>query len=383
MIFQAILFVAASAAQANMLWAADFSFDDHWKQPIPLQGEAPAFFSDLEKSLKAENCGGCHDTQYEDWKKSRHSISMGPGITGQLGEPWLDKGSIEMCHDCHAPLGEQRPYRKDESGVLTPNEFRDAGLAPEGLTCAACHVRKHKRFGPAPKEPKVADPPHGGFVEVKNFGDSEFCKPCHQFGPDGRRVEEKLLEDTYNQWKESRFAKEGVQCATCHMPDRRHLWKGIHDKEMVLKGVTITAERVGREIKITITNSGVGHLFPTYVTPQIAIQGVLTVDGEQTLVTGDAIGWFVELNLKGAKYDTRIAPGESRTSVLPIPLDSRGGTYTVIITVYPDEFYNRFFKTLIDNPPVGVDVDKLKKAYNDTAKSSYTLYEKSWNLSEN
>src|SRR2546426_5119071 len=38
---------------------------------------------------------------------------------------------------------------------------------------------------------------------------SEFCQSCHQFTADGFALNGKLLENTYNEWKASRFAREG------------------------------------------------------------------------------------------------------------------------------------------------------------------------------
>src|SRR5206468_1036453 len=82
--------------------------------------------------------------------------------------------------------------------------------------------------------------PHGGVTRTPAYLASEFCRGCHQFGADGYVLNGKLLEDTYAEWKASRFAAAGVQCQDCHMPDRRHLWRGIHDPEMVRGGLTIT-----------------------------------------------------------------------------------------------------------------------------------------------
>jgi len=42
------------------------------------------------------------------------------------------------------------------------------------------------------------------------FLSSEFCQSCHQFAPDGLALNGKLLENTYAEWKASRFAPEGV-----------------------------------------------------------------------------------------------------------------------------------------------------------------------------
>ncbi|VAX16503.1 hypothetical protein MNBD_NITROSPINAE02-190 [hydrothermal vent metagenome] len=361
-------------------WAADFSFEKHWELPIPLQGEAPASFSDLEKSLHPEDCGTCHEQQLADWEKSRHGRSMGPGVVGQLGKPWLDESTTELCLDCHAPLGEQRIFSKATG--YGPNRHQDPKLTAKGLVCAACHVRGHKRFGPTPKGERIEDPPHGGFVEAPDFGNSEFCRPCHQFEPTDNRVDGKLLEDTYEQWKASRYAKEGVQCANCHMPGRRHLWKGIHDAEMVKKGLKIETERTGSKLRVTVVNSGVGHLFPTYVTPQVKVEAHV-LEGDKIKVVGaDYIGWFIELNLSGSRYDTRIPPDGKWETTFAIPEGVEKGFFQVTITVYPDEFYNRFFNSLANNPPQGVDIKKIKAALRETESSSYVLYKKSWRLGE-
>jgi hypothetical protein len=218
-------------------------------------------------------------------------------------------------------------------------------------------------------------------VEVQNFGSSEFCKPCHQFGPDDNRVAGKLLEDTYDQWKQSRYAKEGVRCADCHMPDRRHLWQGIHDPEMVKQGVTIQAERNRLDFKVAVANTGVGHLFPTYVTPQVVLKAQWIVEGQVEKEFSRWIGWYVELNLSGERFDTRIPPDQSLTTLFRLPEKANKGVFRVTLTVYPDEFYYRFFKSLIKNPPDGVDLKQIKEAFDETSRSSFTLFEKSWYLS--
>ncbi|HJP19365.1 MAG TPA: hypothetical protein QF468_12015, partial [Nitrospinota bacterium] len=61
-----------STAQPSIGWAVDFSFEKHWKFPISPQGPPPKNFSDLESSLDPDDCGTCHETQYEDWQTSRH-----------------------------------------------------------------------------------------------------------------------------------------------------------------------------------------------------------------------------------------------------------------------------------------------------------------------
>jgi len=67
------------------------------------------------------------------------------------------------------------------------------------------------------------------------------------------------------------------------MPDRRHLWRGIHDPEMVRSGVAITLAtdrqhyRPDDEVRarLAVGNTGVGHHFPTYVTPRVVVRMAL------------------------------------------------------------------------------------------------------------
>jgi hypothetical protein len=305
---------------------------------------------------------------------------MGPGVMGQLAPPWLDEESIESCLDCHAPLSEQRIYSKNADGKYSKNPDSQKNLASKGLTCAACHVRRHVRYGPKPNKSLDANLPHGGFTEVENFGASEFCKPCHQFENDGRRVAGKLLEDTYGQWKSSEYSRKGVRCADCHMPGRRHLWKGIHDPEMVKNGVTVNASLRGATATVTVTNKGVGHYFPTYVTPQVAIRATYSSNGKPELIGVKWIGWKVSLDLEKELYDTRVAPGKSVEYEFHIPQNAGPGTFEIVVAVYPDDFYRRFYKSLLDGHVQVADLSLIRKAYEETGKSRYTLFRKGWKL---
>ncbi|MBI3628436.1 MAG: cytochrome c554 and C-prime, partial [Candidatus Rokubacteria bacterium] len=99
--------------------------------------------------------------------------------------------------------------------------------------------------------------PHNGVTRTPAFLRSEFCASCHQFGADGFALNGKLLENTYEEWRASPAARAGRQCQDCHMPDRRHLWRGIHDPDMVKSGVEISLTtdraryRPGEEVRAT------------------------------------------------------------------------------------------------------------------------------------
>ncbi|MDP7555001.1 MAG: hypothetical protein QGF31_02345, partial [Nitrospinota bacterium] len=55
--------IFTTTAWTKICWAVDFSFKEHWKFPIPPQGDPPKNFSNLEASLDPDDCGTCHETQ--------------------------------------------------------------------------------------------------------------------------------------------------------------------------------------------------------------------------------------------------------------------------------------------------------------------------------
>jgi len=91
------------------------------------------------------------------------------------------------------------------------------------------------------------------------------------------------------------------------------------DQALYHQGDTLNA-------KIRLTNDGVGHYFPTYLTPKI--------DGEAYL------------------------------------LDAEGNI------VYPDHFYSRFYEAMLGNGSAGRDTKLIEQALKESQASSSTLFEK-------
>jgi len=366
----------------------------HWRAPLPPQGAPPARFSPLEASLQPEACGTCHPAQYADWRTSWHARAMGPGVVGQLVEKLAgraeDVAEALACYTCHAPLAEQRPLRPTGAG-FGPNPVYDPALERQGVTCAGCHVRAHERFGPPRRDGTLASPvprtqlPHDGVTRTPAFLASAFCRSCHQFAPDGFALNGKLLEDTYHEWRASRFAREGVQCQDCHMPDRRHLWRGIHDPEMVRSGVAITARvdparpRLGdtARVLLRLESVRVGHAFPTYVTPRVRLQAEL-VGPDGAPVPGSrrehVIGREVTLDLSRELADTRLAPGQAATLESRFRLDRPGLRARLRVVVEPDAFYTRFFAALLAQG-AGRGAAEIREALEATRRSPFTLFE--------
>lgn len=374
----------------------------HWHVPVPPQGKPPDRYSPLEASLDPESCAVCHRLQYDDWKTSFHSKSMGPGIMGQTMELIQDEPEkAVLCYGCHAPLTEQQ--EKITANTASGTQFRInptflGSLQPKGLTCAGCHVRGHQPFGPPKRDGTLGNSrpasqlPHGGAIRTPAFERAEFCEGCHQFRPDGYALNGKLLENTYNEWREGPNAREGKVCQGCHMPDRRHLWRGIHDPQMVKQGVTIRLAldkgryRVGEEVQatITLTNSGVGHYFPTYVTPKILI-GVELVDEAGVRVPGsfqqERIGREATLDLREELFDTRIPPGKTHTFRYVRPIDRVGLKLKASVVVAPDDFYVKFFEAIVPRARTKQARAWLKQALGEARESSFVLFKEEADVS--
>jgi hypothetical protein len=369
----------------------------HWRQPLAPQGAPPARFSPLEAGLQPESCGTCHPAQLADWKTSLHAASMGPGVAGQLVEMLeTDPEGALGCFGCHAPLAEQAPLVV--AGRETqPNPVYDETLRARGLPCAGCHVRGHERFGPPRRDGSLASPapretlPHDGVTRTPAFLAAEFCRGCHQFAPDGFALRGKLLENTYSEWRASRFARAGVQCQDCHMPDRRHLWRGIHDADMVRSGLTITAKagaaryRPGQTAVATlsVTSTRVGHAFPTYVTPRVILRAEL-LDAAGQVVAGSraekVIAREVALDLSREVFDTRLLPG--RTAVLHYRrrIAAPGMRARLSVIVEPDAFYTKFFETLLSEG-AGRGEAQIRAALEASRRSPFAVFEKDLPLS--
>lgn len=286
------------------------------------------------------------------------------------------------------------------------NPAFDNKLKLSGVSCVVCHLRDGKIYGPTAKSPPPYPSPasgegkreggqkaHNGFIEKDFFERAEFCAACHQLDK-GYELNGKLLVNTYKEWEESPYSKNNITCQNCHMPDRQHLWLGIHDKEMVMRGVRIGSVRHEKGVRLIITNSGVGHYFPTYATPLVIVKGFMLDENGKAIpssVKKAFIGRKVSLDLSKEIFDTRIPPEKSfefdysppitplvkSPSVPPFAKGDEGGLRGKLVfevRVYPDEFYNRFYKGLLNNKDGSFNRKEIEKALKITEKSNYILF---------
>src|SRR4030095_3116106 len=180
--------------------------------------------------------------------------------------------------------------------------------------------------------------------------------------------------------------RRGVQCQDCHMPDRRHRWRGIHDPEMGKSGVRGAGSPARAHPPPGQGGAGargnVCAYSPPYVTPQVVVRAVLVgSDGApapETLSEG-VIGRQVPLDLSREIADTRIPPGGRFALRYDRPLDRLGLSLRVTVTVYPDHFYTGFFTALLETGAGGAEAE-IRDALDATRRSPLEIFARDFPL---
>jgi len=375
--------------------------ETYWQHPLAKDVQKPSGWSQLETNLHPEACAQCHADQFNAWKHSRHAAAYSPGLVGQF--PAMGHVEGNNCLQCHAPLAEQLygnaadmmdsirlrlkhpvgfSYNADLSAVSGKNSIQ-LPLRHSGVSCAVCHVRGWHRNGPPQRGTgavgHVDGSAHGGFRATSAFEQSQFCASCHQF-PQSMAINGKPLENTVQEWKRSRFSGNkgtpAVHCQQCHMPDRKHAFKGIHDKQMTRSGLAFSLKKDGDSALFSIQSVHIGHAFPTYVTPRIEIiADTMAADGrvlksqtwEIMREVAYADGWQ-------EVRDTRLLPGEVRDYRMPV---GKGVVAVKIrVQVIPDAFYKGVYKDLLADDVDALARQHLEQALADAKANDYLLYRK-------
>jgi hypothetical protein len=333
------------------------SHTNYWQLPIPLQGSISKAYDNQVFGIESEKCGICHLKIYNQWQSSFHARASSPGLLGQL--PAFDDDVRKDCLNCHAPRTEQQQSLN-----------ADYSKQIHGIDCASCHLREHSYYGP-----KINSlSPHGEVKQLNLFKQSEFCASCHQFTGDGILVNGKPLENTFVEWKTSRYAKEGIECQNCHMKDG-HSFKGIHDKTITQEGLSVKVNRNANRIELQATNTGAGHALPTYITPRIRIK-IFTLDGKKKVeyIIQRSMQWSIK-NGWQELFDTRLLPDQS--IVLDLPLTSEVHAKVEVIVEPDADYHERVYPQLIsqlaeDLPPRAME--QLNSAKVCSGDSIYVLY---------
>lgn len=242
--------------------------------PLPLGGAAA-------------DCGGCHESHFDQWSTSPHATSAGsPVFRAMLPDVEAKWGGAAraQCEGCHTP--ERSP--------------------DEGIGCLSCHaaVGNHaERDGmlavdpAAPLAGRLSDaaPTVAHRTRPSGFlASPSLCGTCHELtGP------ALVDEPTLSEYRASPQAAEGVTCADCHMPGdgarpltndpdgrvrstRSHRFVGFdppwgasaadadaaaeRTRALLASALTLEVERVEGGVEVIVRNAGAGHAVPTGAT---------------------------------------------------------------------------------------------------------------------
>ncbi|MDR2164873.1 MAG: hypothetical protein LBO79_04430 [Zoogloeaceae bacterium] len=191
-------------------------------------------------------CGECHLKETVEWATSMHAISdsdviydstvlenTDASVAGKAAHG-VEKG--RWCEACHNPLGTL-------SGAVTPaNSVQETETMEEGASCVACHAINHAeplagngameldidgifRYG-HPALIAAAPSRHARDMRARRekplMGESAMCGGCHtEIRPTAVNgaTPPMNLQDTYDEWRHSPYAKENIHCQDCHMAE--------------------------------------------------------------------------------------------------------------------------------------------------------------------
>jgi hypothetical protein len=137
------------------------------------------------------------------------------------------------------------------------------------------------------------------------------------------------------------------------------------------------------ELAVQVTNSAVGHKFPTYITPKVFVRAALLDYAEKTLpgtLREKIIGWEVRFENGEWKeyFDTRIPPGASFRQLFrwtPTPGSKRVRAW---VEVHPDHFYHvHFYPTYLRGRDLSPEGRRLvERALQESGRTPYILFDR-------
>ena len=167
-------------------------------------------------------CSTCHRDIYNEWSKSMHAYAWEdkwyrPDYL--LAHQQTDGATDTLCGACHAPIAAR-------TGLLPPADGSKFDAASRrGISCDFCHtvsgVDQMFNMGHVSEPGNVKLGPRGDgrslYHEVK-YTDihtkADFCGSCHMVIHPATGVH---IIDTWDDWKNNEYGKQGIRCQDCHM----------------------------------------------------------------------------------------------------------------------------------------------------------------------
>ncbi|MBI2752044.1 MAG: hypothetical protein HYX46_00775 [Betaproteobacteria bacterium] len=305
----------------------------------------------VHASLDRESCESCHAPIAAEWRESFHFRS----VTGPFWERIRAKGYDRVfqalrvaCMNCHAPANVL-----DLADGAKPVE-RTEDVA-RGVDCVSCHVSERGILGPG----RLLNAPHEVIRDERfmnpALATATICASCHDEATDHAK--------TVTAWRETEFARNGVTCLHCHMPEvqapsvsggpsrlrRSHRFLGDKSEEMLRAALNASILLTdGRQAVVRIVNDRVGHSFPAsgmnFLFVRVTVHdqsGRLVREVEREFGTTERLPGF--LDFWPFLQVTKIPSGASRDIAVELP-SGRGRVAA--------EFRYRDWATIVDRDRV-------------------------------
>lgn len=332
------------------LMTSNVSATEHGQAAMPPSGE---------RFRTSFYCAECHEDRYKEWSSTMHALAVSDPIfrSAYMKAILFESSNREYCLKCHSPI------------IKTTKDFNlTKSISVEGVTCNFCHNVEKVDIGnnsyTLNNNGTMVGPYKDSFSakHPSNYSElltkSEFCAGCHEFSLNGIPISE-----TYSEWKEGPYSKEGVQCQDCHMAvtpgyssngiERekvyKHFWYGGHTGQFLERAFDveyqINKEGKKANIVLNITNKGVGHKIPSgFPSRQVVLGLVVTDDNNKEIYNDkkiytktlvDQYGNDVQDFWRASSItsDNRIKPRESRIETFEFDIPDGTNKMEVHITL--------------------------------------------------
>ncbi|MEO9299905.1 multiheme c-type cytochrome [Devosia alba] len=202
---------------------------------------ATGLLSDPARLPSSAECATCHQQEFTEWTASLHAVADRDLIYEAAVE--ANEDSVHnpeqgrFCEGCHAP-NEMLAGRVNRFTSVAP-----ADALTEGVACISCHTAVHadpergngavtlaynraeaERDGPQGAA-LVADPrahraAYGAQDTTALMKSADLCGACHVEIYDHtmtRASTPQTVQSTYQEWRDSWYARNDVTCQDCHM----------------------------------------------------------------------------------------------------------------------------------------------------------------------
>ncbi len=323
----------------------------------------------LEPASSAELCGRCHRSIHEAWKASSHAQAMESRLFQdvlEMAETDSGPAARKVCLECHSPVG-----------ARTGDLALTRKVSWEGVTCDFCHsITDVSTRGPNAKAAVAFSlTKTGPLKDSESTGhatafspvhtSSVLCATCHEY----RNASGFAVLTTYSEFRDSPYAKQGMECQSCHMSRvagqvvdpkikrsavariNLHQMPGSHSLEQLTSTLKahLNTQHSGDqlEVSVEVSNKTAGHYLPTgsplrrlvlevradsyggqhFREERVYMRQVADKDGSALMREDFAF-------LKGAKVlsDTRLAPGENRLESFRFAIPA--GTQTQVTATF-------------------------------------------------